>query len=97
VVSEVWDLHVQPSSLARAGGSSVVVFAKDEKTMRSQGRLWWEASLLYEKAPQKEGELETLLNEVVEKLDWVGTPPVMVAKAKPDKGKKAKQEYVPYW
>jgi hypothetical protein len=97
VVSEVWDLHVQPSSLARAGGSSVVVFAKDEKTMRSQGRLWWEASLVYEKAPQEEGELEALLNEVVEKLDSVGTPPVVAARAKPDKGKKAKQEYVPYW
>ena len=99
IVSEVWDLHVQPSSLSRAmgGGSSLAIFAKDEKTMRSQGRLWWEASLVYEKVPQKKDELETLLNEIVEKLDSVGMPPVLPVRAKPDKDKKAEQEYVPFW
>ena len=79
------------------GGSSLAIFAKDEKMMRSQGRLWWEASLVYEKVPQKKDELETLLNEIVEKLDSVGMPPVLPVRAKPDKDKKAEQEYVPFW
>jgi hypothetical protein len=97
-VSEVWDLHVQPSFLSRAagGGNSLAIFAKDEKTMRTQGRLWWEASLVYDEAPQEDGGLETLLNEIVAKLDWVGTPPVVPVKAKPEETK-AKQEYVPFW
>jgi hypothetical protein len=97
VVSQVWDLLVKPSSLTRAGGSSVTVFAKDEKAMCFEGRLWWEAALLYEKAPQEEGVVETLLNEIVAKLDAVGMPAVTAAKAKPDKGKKAKEDYVPFW
>ena len=97
VVSQVWDLLVKPSSLTRAGGSSVTVFAKDEKTMCFEGRLWWEAALLYEKAPQEEGVVETLLNEIVAKLDAVGMPAVTAAKTKPDKGKKAKEDYVPFW
>jgi hypothetical protein len=99
IVSEVWDLHVQPSSLSHAagGGNSLVIFAKDEKTMRTQGRLWWEASLVYDEVPQKDGGLETLLNEIVAKLDSVGMPPVVPVKAKLEMEKKAKQEYVPYW
>jgi len=98
IVSEVWDFHVQPSSLTRAGGSSLAIFAKKEKTMRSQGRLWWEASLVYNEAPQEDdGGLETLLNEIVAKLDSVGMPPVVVPKVKPDTEKQAKQEYIPFW
>jgi hypothetical protein len=64
--------------------------------MRTQGRLWWEAWLVYDEAPQEDGGLETLLNEIVAKLDWVGTPPVVPVKAKPEETK-AKQEYVPFW
>jgi hypothetical protein len=98
-VSEVWDLHVQPSFLSRAagGGNSLAIFAKDEKTMRTQGRLWWEASLVYDEVPQKDRGLETLLKEIVAKLDSVGMPPVVPVRAKPEAEKNAKQEYVPYW
>ena len=102
VVSQVWDLHVQysPSSLSRAGNSSLTVSASDETTMRGQGRLWWEASLVVDEVPHQEedGTLEILLNEIVAKLDSVGMPPIgAVPKVKPDKEKKASKAYVPYW
>jgi len=101
MVSQVWDLHVQSSSsLSRAGNSSLRIFAKDETTMRGAGRLWWEAALMYDEAlHEDDGGLETLLNEIVAKLDSVGMPPMAATKAyaRPDREKKAKQEYVPYW
>lgn len=113
VVSQVWDLHVQGSPLNRgrvnnSNNSVLAIFAQNEETMRSRGRVWWEACLKYEEAPRDDdNELEVLLNEVVARLDSVGMPSVPAAGGGgggggagtvSGKGKAARgKEYVPYW
>jgi hypothetical protein len=79
------------------------VYAKDEWTMQQQeGRLWWEANLRYEGCRQ---ELETTMNEIVEKLDNVGVDkrgPAGIEKQKQQKKNKKQEKpeepaYEPYW
>lgn len=89
-VSQVWDLHVQ------TGHDGVLVCAEQEGIMaKTRGRLWWEASLQYD---GRREELEATMNEIVEKLDFVGTEAAPEKKPKSSKRSEPKIEpYNPYW
>lgn len=88
LVTQVWDLHLQVDG-------SILAFAEDERIMREQGRLWWEAAL---KVTGMDG-LEELMNNVVERLDPVGLAGLQTSKwaAKRSKPVVREEEYNPYW
>lgn len=87
IVTQVWDLHL----FSKREG--VTAFAKPENIMENEGRLWWEAALQHDGGE----ELATTMNEIVERLDFVGSP-ASAKKAKQEKPSKSKVEtYIPFW
>ncbi|KAM0718502.1 hypothetical protein Q7P37_005572 [Cladosporium fusiforme] len=91
LVSQVWDLHLS------TGGSSMQALAQEERAMRENGRLWWEAALQLEGVDVN--GLESVMNDVVTKLDPLGLAGLQTG-AKVGKQSKPvvrEPEYRPYW
>lgn len=78
----------------RLNRGNVSVFAKTEKLMEQEGRIWWEAALQYDGRE----ELESTMDEVMERLDDVGWESPAPSAASATKKTKAKEpEYNPLW
>lgn len=89
IVTQVRDLHVHSAHNALA------VFAKHDRVLQKEGRLWWEAALQHD----GQDDLEGVMNEIIEKLDCVGFDRATAEAAKkPKMNKKAKQDqYIAFW
>lgn len=89
IVTQVRDLHV------RSAHNALAVFAKHDRVLQKEGRLWWEAALQHD----GQDDLEGVMNEIVEKLDCVGFDRATAeAGKKPKMNKKPKQDqYVAFW
>lgn len=91
LVEQVWDLHV----LTGARGAIGFV-AKEERVMRKEGRVWWEAGLQVEKAEGLEGTLGELVG-LLEDVGFEECDERVVSGRKEGKKRAEGKEYVPFW
>lgn len=70
--------------------------AKEERVMRKEGRVWWEAGLQVEKAEGLEGTLGELVG-LLEDVGFEECDERVVSGRKEGKKRAEGKEYVPFW